>query len=331
MGFHSEVRLNDITQVNFGTRGAPNFSVSVIDNDAGQSERVARWEAPRREYEADFTKRKQHSIYSLLQFYIARQGATHSFPFKDWSDYATTSNGTTHLPAADGVVPTVTADDFVLGTGDGANKVFQLVKRYTSGSVIRARNLKLPVAGTVRVAVDGAAQTEGVDYSVNYETGVVTFGTAPGSSLDVTAGCEFNVEVHFDADTNLDVTIDSFPTSSTQVFLVEARDQLPNPEEAFHGGAQDHGAISTDVSITLAGGRVQVFNPSVPSLAIILPPEEDVEPGGPLFYLVNDGGEDLDLQRDDNTSVVTIPAGLIAQVWLVEDSLGNRSWLASRS
>lgn len=330
MGFHSEVRLNDITQVNFGTRGAPNFSVSLIENDAGQEEAVARWEAPKREYEAAFGKRKQVNIYSLLEFYITKQGV-HSFPFKDWSDYATTSNGTVHLPDANGNTPTVDAEDFVIGTGDGLTKTFQLVKKYTSGSVVRSRNLKLPVQGTVRVAVDGVAQTESTHYSVNYETGVITFVTAPGSSLDVTAGCEFNVEVRFDPDTNLDITIDGFATSSTQVFLTEVRDQRPNPEEAFHGGSTNHGAVSTDTSITLAGGRVQVFNPSVGGLAIVLPPEEDVEPGGPLFYLVNDGGEDMDLQRDDNSSVVTIPAGLIAQVWLSEDALGNRTWLASRS
>ena len=41
MGFHN-VRVNDAVEVNFGTRGAPAFSVSVIENDAGQEERIAR-------------------------------------------------------------------------------------------------------------------------------------------------------------------------------------------------------------------------------------------------------------------------------------------------
>lgn len=329
MGFH-DVRLNDAVEVDFGTRGAPEFSVSVVRNDAGQEERVARWSSPIREYGADFSRRKQVNIYDLLSFYIARQGATHSFRFKDWTDYATTSNGTTHLPAASGIVPNVTATDETIGTGDAATTAFQLAKTYISGGFTRGRTLEKPVDGTVLVAVDGVAQTEGVDYSVDYTTGTVTFNSPPGNLLDITAGCEFDVEVRFGDDTNLDVTIDSFATSQTSVSLVEVRGQVPNPEEAFHGGHFDHGTIGVNFLITLAQGRVHTFNPSTSGLSLTLPPEEDVEPGGPLFYLANQSAETVELLRDDASKIIDIPANTIVSLFLSEGA-GVRNWIASEA
>ena len=44
----------------------------------------------------------------------------------------------------------------MLGTGDGTQTQFQLVKRYPSGSVIEVRTITKPVAGTVQVYKDGA-------------------------------------------------------------------------------------------------------------------------------------------------------------------------------
>ena len=48
-----------------------------------------------------------------------------------------------------------------------------------------------PKQGTVVVKVDGAYITEGVDYTVNYETGAITFNTAPPAgtnNIEVTYG-----------------------------------------------------------------------------------------------------------------------------------------------
>lgn len=329
MGFH-DVRLNDVTEVDFGTRSAPNFSVSVIVNDAGHEERVARWTDPKREYEADFGRRKRYQLYSVIEFYIARQGPTHSFRFKDWADYATTSTGNTHLGDSSGTVQAVTNADVVLGTGDGTETQFQMFKEYVSGSITRTRNLYKLVSGTVLVAVAGVAQTEGSDYTVNYVTGVITFTSAPAVAADVTAGCEFDVEVRFGEDTNLDTTLDNFATASTAISLVEIRNQEPNPEEAFHGGAKDHGTISANIAITLAEGRVHVFDPDTSGLVVILPAEDSVEPGGPLFVLVNDGGFDLELQRDDFVKLVDIPAGQIVQVWM-SDGASGRTWIVTRA
>jgi uncharacterized protein (TIGR02217 family) len=59
-------------------------------------------------------------------------------PCEDWTDY----RGTGQL----------------LGTGDDTQTQFQLVKHYPSGSVIEVCTITKPVAGTVKIYVDGMEQ-----------------------------------------------------------------------------------------------------------------------------------------------------------------------------
>jgi uncharacterized protein (TIGR02217 family) len=73
----------------------------------------------------------------------------------------------------------------------------------------------------VRIALDGVEQPSG--WSVNTTTGIVTFGSAPGAGVAVTAGFEFDVPVRFDTDT-LDVTLDLERLGSiTSIPLLELR------------------------------------------------------------------------------------------------------------
>ena len=77
------------------------------------------------------------------------------------------------------------------------------------------------MAGTVRVALNGVEQITG--WSVNTATGSVTFTTAPGAGVAITAGFEFDVPVRFDTDM-LDVTLDLERLGSiTSIPLLEIR------------------------------------------------------------------------------------------------------------
>lgn len=67
---------------------------------------------------------------------------------------------------------TVTAE--AVGSGDGVGKTFSL-----AGSPVHSNS--------ETVFVGGVAKTRGTDYSVNYETGVITFTTAPASAAAISA------------------------------------------------------------------------------------------------------------------------------------------------
>jgi len=121
--------------------------------------------------------------------------------------------------------PAVTPTDQVIGTGDGTNATFQLVKAYGGAFAPYTRPIVKPVANSVRVAVGGVEATAGTDFTCDTTTGVVTFlaGHIPAADAVVTAGFLFDVPVRFDTDF-LEVDLDAFAAGSIpKIPLVEIR------------------------------------------------------------------------------------------------------------
>ena len=137
-------------------------------------------------------------MHEVLAFLEARLGRLYGFRWRDWADHKSCA------PSA-----AVASGDQAIGTGDGAETAFQLVKLYQSGPASYARPISKPVAGSVRVAVDGVELSEGVDFAVDTAAGVVTLTAAPGAGLAVTAGFEFDVPARFDTD-RIEVNLASF-------------------------------------------------------------------------------------------------------------------------
>ena len=207
MAFH-EVRFPD--DISRGARGGPERRTQIVELASGEEERNASWANSRRRYDVAYGIRRADDLAAVVAFFEARNGRLYGFRFKDWADYKSA------LPSA-AISPT----DQGIGTGDGAATTFQLVKRYASGSQTWVRTITKPVAGTVRVALDGAEQLSG--WSFDTTTGVITFGTAPAAGVAVTAGFAFDVPVRFDTDA-LDVTLDLERLGSiTSIPLLEIR------------------------------------------------------------------------------------------------------------
>ncbi|MCB2111639.1 MAG: DUF2460 domain-containing protein [Rhodobacteraceae bacterium] len=207
MAFH-EVRFPD--DISRGARGGPERRTQIVELASGDEERNASWANSRRRYDVAYGIRRADDLTAVVAFFEARNGRLHGFRFKDWGDYKS------GMPSA-AISPT----DQGIGTGDGTTTAFQLVKRYASGSQTWARTITKLVAGTVRVALDGAEQIGG--WSVDMTTGVVTFDSTPAEGVTVTAGFAFDVPVRFDTDA-LDVTLDLERLGSiTSIPLLEIR------------------------------------------------------------------------------------------------------------
>jgi uncharacterized protein (TIGR02217 family) len=197
-GFH-EVRFPD--SIAYGATGGPEFATTVVVTGAGHERRNVTWAEARGRWDVGSGFKNQQQLDELLAFFRARRGRAYGFRFKGWTDYRAVGQ--------------------LLGTGDGANKAFQLVKRYPSGGVIEVRTITKPVAGTVRVYKDGVEQLAG--RSVDVTTGVVTFTAAPAAGVAITADCESDVPVRFDTD-HMAVTIETFRLHRwQQIPIVELR------------------------------------------------------------------------------------------------------------
>ena len=207
MAFH-EVRFPDA--ISRGARGGPERRTQIVELASGDEERNASWANSRRRYDVAYGIRRADDLAAVVAFFEARNGRLHGFRFKDWADYK--SGLPSQAPGP---------QDQLIGEGDGATTTFQLVKRYASGSQTWTRVITKPVAGTVRIAIDGAEQASG--WAIDTTTGVVSFDAAPASGVAITAGFEFDVPVRFDSDT-LDVTLDLERLGSiTSIPLLEIR------------------------------------------------------------------------------------------------------------
>lgn len=170
-----------------GSAGGPEFRTSVVETASGREYRNQEWAAARLRFDVARSLRSAADRDRLLAFFYARRGRARAFPLRDWADF---KSGAPEAEPEPG--------DQVLGQGDGQRSAFQLVKWYGSGPGAYARRITKPVAGSVRVALDGIEQAAG--WSAERLTGVVTFAAAPAPGVTVSAGFLFDVPVRFELD-----------------------------------------------------------------------------------------------------------------------------------
>lgn len=194
-----------------GSAGGPGFQTEIVPMLSGDEDREERWEHPLASYDIAHNVKRPEQIAELRAFHRARRGASRGFLLKDWIEFTSAANG----------IDAPAASDQPLGTGDGSETEFTLVKRYADAGGSYDWPILWPVAGTVLVAVDGSPLGSG--FSVDRGSGVVTFDVAPGDGDVLTCGFEFDVPVRFTEDL-LSVSWDSINSRSAgQVPLQEVR------------------------------------------------------------------------------------------------------------
>ncbi len=209
MAFH-DIRFP--ANLSFGSVGGPERRTEIVTLANGFEERNTPWAHSRRRYDAGIGLRSLNDIETLIAFFEARAGQLHGFRWKDWSDFRSC------LPSA-----APAPEDQLIGTGDGVTAVFQLQKTYVSGLQSYTRPIRKPVAGSVTVAVAGDPKVESLEFTVNAETGEVTFALPPDLGTRVTAGFEFDVPVRFDTDA-IQTSVASFKAGDVpSVPVVEVR------------------------------------------------------------------------------------------------------------
>lgn len=186
---------------------APAFSTNVVTSASGNEFRNVNWQQARMRFDAGPGVRSDADIEALLAFFRARRGAAIGFRFRD--PYDCSSKGATGEP---------TALDQRIGAGDGAGTKFVLAKDYAGGE---QRRITRPVAGSVRIALDGVEQSTGW---VLDSFGTILFDDPPDAGCVITAGFLFDVPVRFAHD-SLEVNRSTFQAGEApSVALIEIRE-----------------------------------------------------------------------------------------------------------
>jgi len=204
-----DVRINDLMQqsaADFGISYSSSWAMSswntfIAEQHSGIESRNINWADAKGAGNLVFGTRSLTEIQSCIDLHTNTRGMGIGFRFKDPLDYSVVGGS--------------------IGTGNGANPLFYLVKVYSvaNGNPYN-RPIKKPVNGTVNIYVNGVLQTETTDYSIDYSTGLVTFLTAPANTLPVTADFEYDIPLRFDND-KFTVTHDSFGSVTASISISE--------------------------------------------------------------------------------------------------------------
>lgn len=302
--------------IDYGSKGGPGFRTKILEADGGHEVRISPRESERRRFNAGAHVRDVDDIKSIYSFFLARKGALHGFRYKDLFDFTSAANGLT-APYT---------EDQRIGTGDGSTTTFQLIKTYSDSKGDHIRNIQKIVAGTVIVAIDSIPQATG--WSVNHNSGIITFTTAPGAGAVICAGFEFRVPVRFDeaSDEWFEMAHRAFQLGDIpEIMLVELPDETPIDENYNYRGSEEYPSMAASVSITCNDGYFHYFQPAASGLAALLPSTDTLAYGGAYFSMANEGSYTMELQTDLGVKICDLPVGECFIILLAKIG-GSKVW-----
>jgi hypothetical protein len=163
---------------------------------------------------------------------------------------------------------------------------------------------------------------------VDYDTGIVTFSSAPTGVVE--ASFEFYVPVRFseDTDSGLFLRADTFGEGSVQTLnLIEDVDPSPGyVDRYFTGGALD-ATIANDLTLSTGLARAYHIQASASGLALHLPSPAAIPPGWPIFFIANTGANSFAVKNNSGTTLVTLATNQGCVVALTEQASAARVWI----
>jgi uncharacterized protein (TIGR02217 family) len=189
--------------ISYGAQGGPRFVTQIVVSGRGKERRNRLWRRALHQFSVSHEMLRPDESHALLDFFFARQGKTRGFRFKWWMDYSTDQ-------------PIAGAKHALLPL---SATVFQLQKLYTDAGGSYARRITRPVAETVHLyhPTTGVELTSG--FTLDANTGKVTFAVAPGYTPEATF--EFDLPVRFGTDEMEMVDVSLVEQEWTRIPLVE--------------------------------------------------------------------------------------------------------------
>jgi len=168
------------------------WKTDVVDYDTGKEQANQVWSRPKRFWTLPYNVMLRKYRDKLIELFDRAHGGYNIFLFEDPYDYecALTECSITAI---------------------AAQTEFQLIKTYYgSESETWDENKTRIQPGSIFppiVKVDNVEKTEDVDYTLDDDTGIVTFGAAPGAEAVITANYRFYYPVRFNTDEYEETTI----------------------------------------------------------------------------------------------------------------------------
>jgi uncharacterized protein (TIGR02217 family) len=170
----------------FKAVGGPGYLTAVVPLRSGFEQRTALWQFARMSWDVGQVVNTLTAYGPLIAYFRSVGGKAIGFRFKDYTDFTDT------MPPGSGATGVLG----LAGVGDGTTTVFQMVKNYPNGALTDQRLIRKPISGTCAFFDNGSPVSPTVDYT----TGLVTFGSPPVTGHTLTWTGQFDVPVRFDVD-----------------------------------------------------------------------------------------------------------------------------------
>lgn len=319
MAFHN---IRFPVNISYNSSGGPGFMTRVISLDSGSEIRQGRLSLPKYQYNAAYAIRQYEDLEEVKNFFVARNGALHSFRYKDPAAFTT---------AADHVGATSYLDQVIDASADSGQTVFQLCKRITSGSVTVVLPITKPVDGTVTIGVNGSLESAS-NYTIDYNTGQLTFTSGLTAGDSVTWGGEYDQHVRFGEETDrlLLSTFDDFSSGSiSNIPIVGIMDDVALLDEVPAGGTLEK-TITTPYTLDLTVARFFVLVTTDASEDVILPDPDvyNIPTGNNICSIMNMSvsARTLVVKDHDGNTLVTLDPNEGANCHLTVDIGGDKRW-----
>ena len=167
-------------------------------------------------------------------------------------------------------------------------------------------------------------------FTVNDQTGEITFTTAPANLATIKWGGRFFTPVFFglEADELLEIVQSAYDNETVAALpLEEIRDTDSVVDVQFRGGSRPAETITGDVTISTLDGTFQEFAPSGAIRNGALPDPLNTPDGCGVLCLHNSGGFDFQVNNKDGVAVQTIGIGETYIFHLAKTEFGSGTWV----
>lgn len=309
----------------FGSRGGPGHSTNVVRAGGGSTERIIRWDGALRQYTLSVGTTDPIQVQAIMEHIIQMRGSAFGFLVQDPGDNSTNSIHTTLTKAPPAETET---DQLLPDAGDGTTQTFQLYKTYgVGGPSPITRRITKPIGSTVLAAVNGTPTTA---FTVNDQTGEITFTTPPGNLQTIEWGGQFYTPVFYglEADELLEIVQSAFDNETIAALpLEEVRDTDSVVDIQFRGGSRPAETLTDDATISTLDGTFQDFAPSGAIRTVFLPDPANTPDGVGVLCLTNSGGFSLQVDNKDGNPVQTIGIGETYLFHLAKTEFGAGTWV----
>ena len=201
------------TDISNGSVGGPMFVTYVQETASGYEQRIAAWPYGRQYYEVQYGIKKPEQGFVLLKFFQSMKGMTYGFKYLDPFDYK--SCDITNTPTA--------TDVTIVTAATSGQATATLFKEYNTAGQITTRPITKPANGTILLEINSVSKTEGIDFTVDYTNGEITFTPVLTLNDVVTVGFQFYVPCRFGID-RLPMSLRGPLISDTQIPVIEIRE-----------------------------------------------------------------------------------------------------------